>query len=211
LALLVVHAPPVDAHGGNPNYRSELRAIQPSTSGLKVEVLNYDDRLLRINRTGKDVQVRGYDNEPYIRMSASGVVEVNKRSPSFYVNEDRYAEKPVPETAKSSAPPAWEEVGRNGRYEWHDHRIHYMAKDTPPQVKDESKEARIFDWRVPIVVGSQRVRLVGTLSWKPDDSGIPIAAIVAIGALAMATVVLILVSRRIRRNTKARSPREAWG
>jgi hypothetical protein len=212
LALLVLaaHAPPAEGHSGNPNFRSDLRAIEPAVRGLKVEVLNYDDRLLLVNRSGKTVEVRGYDGEPYIRVRANGLVEVNKRSPSHYLNEDRFASVEVPKEAAARATPRWEVVGKNGRYEWHDHRIHYMSKDTPPQVKDENKEAKVFDWRVPLVVGSQRARLVGTLRWEPDESGLPSVAVVAFGGLAVASLVLILVSRRIRRRTGSRRKGEAW-
>ena len=45
----------------------------------------------------------------------------------------------MPADADEKATPRWEVVGSNGRYEWHDHRIHWMSKDTPPQVKDEDK------------------------------------------------------------------------
>ena len=53
------HARPrARAHGGNPNFRSEFESIQPAVPGMQVEVLNYDDRLLLINRTGKTVRDR---------------------------------------------------------------------------------------------------------------------------------------------------------
>ena len=42
------------AHGGNPDFRSEFRAVKPAVPGLAVQVLNYDDRLLLINRDGQD-------------------------------------------------------------------------------------------------------------------------------------------------------------
>ena len=54
-------------------------------------------------------------------------------------------------------PPKWQPVSRNGSYRWFDHRIHPMEKGKPPQVKDEGKRTKIFDWDVPMTVGGQPV------------------------------------------------------
>ena len=99
----VLLAAPARAHEGNPNYRSEIRALVPAVSGIDFEVLNYDDRLLLTNRTDRRVLVNGYQGEPYIRIQADGTVQVNKRSPSFYLNEDRFAKVEVPADAGERA------------------------------------------------------------------------------------------------------------
>jgi hypothetical protein len=199
------------AHGGNEKFRSEFSFIQPRVPGITVEVLNYDDRLLMINRTGKTVAITGYEREPYARLRADGTVEVNRRSPTHYLNEERYGGTPVPASADPKAPPQWQTVSRTGRFEWHDHRIHWMSKDTvPPQVKDEDKRTKVFDWRVPIRVGPQPAALTGTLFWQPATaSGVPTAAIVALVVLVVATLGLFLVTRR-RRAAAAGRPRQAW-
>jgi hypothetical protein len=188
------------AHGGNPNYRSELGSIRPAVAGLQVQVLNYDDRLLLINRTGKTVLLEGYENEPYARLRADGTVEVNKRSPSYYLNEERYGGTPVPAGAGPEAPPRWSRVSGNGRFETHDHRIHWMSKEArPPQVTDEDRRTKVFDWRVPIEVGPRRAAITGTLFWEPDSGGgIPTAAIVALAVLVALTLALFGWSRRVR-------------
>jgi len=200
MMLAALLSPTAHAHGGNPDFRSEFRAVAPAVPGLQVQVLNYDDRLLLINRTGKTVLVRGYEREPYARLLADGTVEVNRRSPSFYLNEERYGGTPVPKDAGPDAPPRWSQVSKTGRFETHDHRIHWMSKGTtPPQVKDEGKRTKVFDWRVPIEVGAQPAALTGTLFWEPDSGGgVPTAAIVALAALVVLTVVLFVVSRRVR-------------
>ena len=200
LVLAALLSPSALAHGGNPDFRSQFRTIAPAVPGLDVQVLNYDDRLLLINRTGKTVVVRGYENEPYARLRADGTVEVNLRSPSHYLNEERYGGTPVPADADPDTPPRWSEVSKTGRFETHDHRIHWMSKGaTPPQVTDKSKRTKVFDWRVPIVVGSRPAALTGTLFWQPSSGGgIPGAAIAALVALVVLTVVLFVVSRRVR-------------
>ncbi len=207
LALIVsgLLAPGALAHGGNSDFRSEFRAVAPAVPGLEVQVLNYDDRLLLINRTGKSVIVQGYEGEPYARLHGNGTVEVNRRSPSHYLNEERYGGTPVPQSASPDTPPQWSEVSRTGRFETHDHRIHWMSKGaTPPQVSDKDKRTKVFDWRVPIRVGTERAALTGTLFWEPSSGGgIPAAAIVALVALVALTIVLFVVSRRVRARRSA--------
>jgi hypothetical protein len=209
--LVALTAGTAAAHGGNSKFRSQFESIKPAVPGVTVDVLNYDDRLLMINRTGKTVAITGYEREPYARLRADGTVEVNRRSPTHYLNEERYGGTPVPNSADPEAPPRWQTVSRTGRFEWHDHRIHWMSKDTvPPQVKDEDKRTKVFDWGVPIRVGSQPAQLTGTLFWQPATaSGVPTAAIVGLVVLAAATLALFLVTRR-RRAAAARRPRQAW-
>jgi hypothetical protein len=204
LILTALVAPNAPAHGGNPDFRSEFRAIAPAVPGLEVQVLNYDDRLLLINRTGKTVIVRGYEREPYARLRSDGTVEVNRRSPSYYLNEERYGGTPVPKAAAPDARPQWSEVSKTGRFETHDHRIHWMSKGTtPPQVKDEDKRTKVFNWQVPIEIGTQSAAITGTLFWQPSSGGgIPSVAIFALAALVVLTVVLFVVSRRVRARPK---------
>jgi hypothetical protein len=198
------------AHDGNPNYRSEIRALVPEVPGIDLEVLNYDDRLLLTNRSERRVLITGYEDEPYIRFQPDGLVQVNKRSPSFYLNEDRFAKVEVPGEAKKGAAPRWEDVSRTGRYEWHDHRIHWMSEETPPQVTDEDKPAKVSDWKVPIQVGERQATLLGTLRWVPSESGTPTAAYVSLGAVALLSASLLVVSKWMRRRRRI-TKKEAWG
>jgi len=200
------------AHGGNAKFRSEFDSIQPDVTGIQVQVLNYDDRLLLVNRTGKTIAITGYEREPYARLLANGTVEVNRRSPTHYLNEERYGGTPVPPSADPKAPPQWQTVSRTGRFEWHDHRIHWMSKNAvPPQVKDEDKRTKVFDWKVPIRVGTAPAQLTGTLFWQPAAaSGVPTGAIVALVVLGIATMVLFLLTRRRRAAAQARSRNAGW-
>lgn len=200
------------AHQGNPNFRSDVRAITPAAKGLDAHVVNYDDSIELVNKTGHTVVVEGYRGEPYVRIGADGAVAVNARSPTRYLNDDRYAEGvSVPASASPKAAPEWEPVDRTGRYAWHDHRIHWMARTVPPQVKDEGERTKVFDWRVPITVDGKPVAITGALTWVGESGGgFPAAAAIAFVALALAGVVLVVVVRR-RRATAAKAPRtEAW-
>jgi hypothetical protein len=178
-----------------------------------MQVLNYDDRLQLINRSGKTVVVGGYDGEPYIRLLADGSVAVNRNSPALYLNEDRYGDVSVPPSARKDAAPVWKEISRTGRYEWHDHRIHYMAKGTPPQVKDRNERTKIFAWRVPIQVGDRPVQLRGDLFWQPQGGGLPRGALLGLAALVFGGIAFVEVVRRRRRRVEARrrGARTAWG
>ena len=208
------------AHGGgDPHFRSEVRAITPAAKGLDVQVLDRDDRLLLTNRTGEDVVVDGYSKEPYARVLADGTVQVNTNSPAYYLNDDRYAAVKVPAHAKAAATPHWKEVDRTGRFEWHDHRIHWMAKTVPPQVHDKARRTHIFDWTVPIEVAGTPTRITGRLSWVPLPGGqAPLGLVFGVSAVLIALCVAVVVVRRRRPDAAgaaagagARPPsKEAW-
>jgi hypothetical protein len=196
---------------------SQLKGVQPPAEGLELEVVGGDRFLLLANGTGKEVTVKGYDDEPYLRFLPNRVVEVNTRAPSKYANEDRYALRPVPASADSNAPPRWQEVSRNGRYRWFDHRTHLMEKGRPPQVKDESKRTKIFDWDVPMTVGGQPVKALGTLEWVPASSSgtspLLFAGLGVLVALLAGGAFALVRRRRSGRPSSAGAPKqaeEAW-
>jgi hypothetical protein len=187
------------AHQGNANYRSVIGRVTPGVAGVKLQVLNFDDRLALLNTSGKTVLIQGYNREPYARVLADGTVEVNQRSPAYFLNNDRNADIKVPASADANAPPQWKVVDRSGRFEWHDHRIHWMGQGLPPQVKDTSKRTKVFAWQVPLQVGAAKGAIAGTLYWQPrPGGGAPMAAIVALLALVAVGGGAVLVVRRRR-------------
>ena len=212
LAVLAV-APVASAHQGNPNYLSQVDAITPATDGVTVEVLNRDDRLLLHNTSGEDVVIQGYDDEPYARVLGDGTVQVNTRSPAYYLNDDRFADVDVPDGIDGKGAPQWKEIDKTGRFEWHDHRAHWMGKTTPPQVKDESVRTKVFDWTVPVAIDGRRGTIGGTLFWTPlPGGGVPLGAILAGAAILIACFIAVAVVR-YRRRVAAEHPAaeaEAW-
>lgn len=205
---------------GNPNFRSLVDTVTPSVPGLTAEVTDFDNDVTVVNHTGQTVTIQGYQGDPFARILPDGTVELNTNSPAYYLNATRYATSAVPPTATPKATPHWIVIDHAGRYEWHDHRIHLFTTKVPPQVKDQSKTTKIFDWRIPIAAGTQAGAIVGTLYWHGVSSGFPVAAIVALIAAAVLSVGFVVMVRRRRAGggppepgepPKVREPaKEAW-
>lgn len=212
LFLVAGLTPAASAHQGNPNYSSDITLIRPAAlaDGIELSVKNFDDGLELVNRSGKVVVVIGYDGEPYLRFNPSGLVEVNVNSPSYYLNQDRYADVELPERADADAAPEWKQIDDTGVSYWHDHRSHYMGEGLPTQIADESVETKIFDYRIPMTVDGQPVAAIGSLTWVGSDDSVPILPFVG---LALLTIVGggWLVLRRRREPAEAGDAGETGG
>jgi hypothetical protein len=204
------------------NYQTKLDAIQPEVKGLDATTEGGDRYLVVKNKTGKTVLVPGYDEEPYLRFLPSGEVDANANSPAKYLNEIRFGTPDtvtLPRSALLGGRPKWQKVSDDGSYKWFDHRIHWMEKQPPPIVKDESKRTKIFDWKVPAKVGATPVTLAGTLSWVPassSSSGLSTGGILALVAGALAVLAMAAILLRRRRGSAPgpprgdKAPKEAW-
>jgi hypothetical protein len=181
LAVALAAIPAASADGGSVNYTSKLNSVDPAIKGLLVRVVDGDDAIELRNATGYNVTVAGYENEPYLRFLVNGRVEVNVNSPAKYLNEDRFAAVTVPKTASASAKPRWQLVAQAGTYTWHEHRVHWMSTDRPPQVKASGghEVQRVFNWVVPLGVGGKRVKARGTLWWVPTGQAARAEALIA--------------------------------
>jgi hypothetical protein len=189
---------PINDQGSSYQYRSNITRIEPSIPGLSVEVLEFADRLLLRNHTGKTVTIYGYEGEPYARVLANGTAEQNVRAPATYLNTNFFGNVTVPPSARASDPPQWEAVDRTGEFEWHDHRIHWMLPSVPAAVTDKSRRTFIFAWKVPIAVGATRASIDGQLFWTPENSKAPLAVIILGVAIALGGLAFALFVRRRR-------------
>ena len=197
------------AHRGNPDYLSQVRGLSPSLRGLSVEVLDRDDRLLLHNTSGRTVIIGGYSGEPYARVRDDGTVEVNTNSEAYYLNQHRSADAPIPKGVDPEQPPVWKALSRNGRFGWHDHRVHYMGKGRPKQVSDPAVRQKVFDWKVPLVVDGREGSINGDLLWTPPpDQSPPLGAIFAFAGIVIALCIGVFAIRRRRASAAPR--REAW-
>jgi hypothetical protein len=205
--LLVPHV--ALAHEGNPNYRSVVSKVTPAIPGVDVNVLNFDDRLLLRNTSGKDIVILDYEQKPYARLFANGTVEVNTNSEAYYLNEDRVGETAVPKDLP--AEPEWKLLARSSRFEWHDHRAHWMGKGDPPGLEDKGQRQKLNDWSVPIEIDGQKGSIAGTLTWVPlEDDRLPVGAIIGFAALVIVLAIAVFIVRR-RRSAPAREEAvEAW-
>lgn len=200
-------------HEGDPDFRSEIDSVRPSVPGVDFQVLDYDADMELVVREGHEVTVYGYEGEPFARVLPNGTVQTNQRSPATYLNADRYAEARVPASADPNAAPLWRTVGESGTLRWHDHRMHYMAAGTPPQVTDESKRTEVFDYEIPLRIDGEKGAIDGTLYWvgPADTTKTPFLiagiAIVVLGGGA------VLIARRRRSDEddeRDRPAKEAW-
>jgi hypothetical protein len=194
---------PINDQGSSYEYRSNITGVTPSVPGLSFQVLEFADRILLTNHTGKTVTIYGYEGEPYARVLANGTVEQNVRSPATYLNTNFYAQVIVPPSASASDPPKWQVIDRTGQFEWHDHRIHWMSPVPPAKVKNKSQRTLIFNWQVPIAVGTSKGAIAGQLFWTPESSKAPLAVIIIGVAIVLAGLVFVVFVRRRRAGAKA--------
>jgi hypothetical protein len=189
------------AHGGNPNYRSEIDSVQPPLpSGVKIEVLDYDSYFQLIDQQGHEVVIDGYNDEPYARIEKDGTVQVNQRSPATYLNDSRFeTDVTVPKSADPKLPPEWKTVDDSGTFIWHDHRMHWMiANQLPTQVKDKGQKTKIFDYEIPLTVDGKKTTIDGTLWWVGSAGTSKLPFVIVGIAIVLGGGALVLWLRRRR-------------
>ena len=228
LLLALAVAAPASAHEGDPHYRSVVDAIMPPTDGVSAQILDHDDALLVVNKSDRDVTVLDLHGKPYARLLADGTVEVNAHSsmatgenapPStgsggdsadaaLYASvtllahgDEEHGAGGGDAGASGTLPAAWVTIDRTGRYEWHDPRINYRTHPVPPQVTDQTKETKVKDWRVPLLVAGVPGAIDGTLTWVGEPgagSSFPTAAVVSLVVLVLLAVGAVVLVRRRR-------------
>jgi hypothetical protein len=174
LATLAVAGPAAAHVGGGAagsDFDARVLTVTPHVPGLGVRVLQFGDELEVVNRTGAEVVVPGYDDEPYLRIGPDGVWR-NANSPATYINLDRYAQVDLPDHADRDAQPDWQQVSTEPHYVWHYHRTHWMSESQlPPAVAADPGSAHtVFAWTVPLVHDGAPVEVAGELTWSPPPS-----------------------------------------
>jgi hypothetical protein len=202
--LLLLPAQIASADPARPtHYRSSVTDLVDGAGGSVVrvhaEVVGGDTYLVLTVTAAQQVEVPGYDGEPYLRFDGDGRVEVNVRSPARWLNDARFGalDVEVPPSADVEAAPEWETVATAGRYAWHDHRIHFMSPTLPADIDPSAGTAQqVFAWEVPLVVDGAPARIEGTLVWLP---GPPAVLPIGLAVLTLAAAIGLGV-----RGTRAR-------
>ncbi|MFI7541562.1 hypothetical protein [Actinoplanes sp. NPDC049599] len=195
---LLVPAGPASAHGGEaPDataYRSEVTALSPAEPGLSVRTVEAGARLELVNRTGRTVEVLGYQGEPYLEVRPDGTYE-NVNSPATYTNRTLDGDTPVPAGASPTAAPQWRRVSTGTTVRWHDQRTRWLDAGLPAQARaDPARSHRVRDWVVPLRDGVRPIEVRGTLTWEPP----PPAWLWWLGALALAAGLTAAARRGVR-------------
>jgi len=193
------------AQGYARGFESKILSVRPVVEGLTVTVVDGDDRLRVENGSGSELLVLGYEGEPYLRIGPDGVHR-NERSPAAYLNRDRFANVAVPLTANATAPPLWRRVADRPAWQWHDHRIQWMASGPPQQVRDEPESTHtIFGWRVPGRIGGRGLIVTGRLEYAPPpDSGVSPLLVVLVAVTGVGALIgVALLALRLRRDEAA--------
>ncbi len=185
-ATLALLAGPAGASTTAPtDERSSVVSIEPATSVVDVSIVGGDTYVQLRVVPGHEVVVLGYDQEPYLRITADGAVQANEVSPSTYLNLDRYAQTAVPDVADAHHPPEWQTVGQGGTVRWHDHRIHWMTPAVTPTV---DADGTIQDWTISMLVDGTTTTVAGHLVRAPAPVVAPFivaTVLVAIGGIVL--------------------------
>jgi len=202
------------------HYSSYLERVHPVVPGVSWRVIDLNDEIRLVNHSHETVIVYGYspsdrtvayDGSQYARILPDGTVQLNENSPAYYLNQSFYEiGVNVPASATDSAPPDWVTFAKTGTLYWHDHRIHFTSPVVPTFIQNRGvdKTQFVFDWYVPIQVGSTRGYLYGKLFWNAEKSfSFPIGAIIAFILVVMGGAALVIV---VRRRRGPAPPREAW-
>ena len=207
MAWLLALSPPASAHSvsgvGATNWKTVITGISPRGAGLSLRVVEGGSRLEMTNR-GPEVTVFGYEGEPYLRVGPGGVFE-NVHSPATYLNCARTACS-VPPQADPQAPPQWKRTSAGTTVRWHDHRIHWMGSQLPPQVARAPHQVHVEGpWTINLQQGPTAIAVTGNYTWVPSSAALPwlivalllLVVAVAIGATGvwgppLAVAVLLL-------------------
>ena len=203
------------AHEGNPNFRSDITGIP---AGVEARMLNFDDTIQVEVDPGHELIVDGYEDEPYLRYlerrDRRGQPQLARLLPE---RGPLRRGRDAGERRRRRRAGVGARSARQGTYSWHDHRVHYMAKDVPgPGHRrvggDEGLRLDACRSSSTASGGSSRARSSG---WRRTGRR-PVALVGGLAAGVLAS--LAFAVWRIRKRNAApsgtgrsrRRPAEAW-
>ena len=154
----------VDGHGDRPGRRRHRGARA---------------RLRRPHRARQ--RDRPGDRDPRLREGAvprlSRRTGVSQHPLAGHVPERRpvRGRRPPGRSRSESGSGRWEIVAEREAFGWHDHRIHWMAKELPPRVATTPDEAQhVYDWEIPATLDGEALAVEGSLDYAPPPSASPV-------------------------------------
>jgi len=193
-------------------YRSSVLTVTPPAAGLDV-VVAAGGAVTVTNRTGRDVVVLGYAGEPYLRLTASGMVLRNRDALTTALVAGRVPGR----TAGAGGTPRvdWEHVSHEPAVTWADARVTWSGAARPPVVgQDEHAAHRVFDWALQLTVDGRPTVVHGAVDWTgipapaPDDR-LPWGLVGAVLAVTLVAVGLLLRRTRAARGRRRHGRRVA--
>ena len=188
--------PPAGADPPRPtDHRSRILTVEPALPpGVELAVVGGDSFLELDVSPGHTAEVPDYASgdgptRTYLRFGDDGTVERNDHSAAASANEDRYGGTGE---ARIDDEPRWVEVGDDGTYAWHDHRIHWMLPDRDPAVDDDGRVdlgGPDGTWTVDLVVDGRPTTVTGELLILDPPSPLPwVVLVLATGAVVVGVV-----------------------
>lgn len=201
IGVLLATTTPAGADPARPtDYRSRILSIRPTLpDGVDLRVIG-GDAFLDLQVSGDHTVVvpdytsgTGTVPRPYLRFRPDGTVERNDHSAAAAANETRYGTSRGGEIGDE---PAWTVVSRDGRYVWHDHRIHWMLPRAPTAVDDDGRVdlgGSDGTWTVQLVVDDRMAVVRGELLLLDAPSPVPWLVLAVVLVAAMVTLSLAAV------------------
>jgi len=135
------------------DFEAQVTSRGRSDTVVSARSLDGDRKLQLRVASGATVVVLGYQGEPFLRFSPSGI-EVNDRSPSAIAN--KLARPGSVPALDPHAAPHWSSVSHGHGYTWHDHRL-------GPVPGRRYGEGKVGNWSIPIVVNGHLDEIRGRL------------------------------------------------
>jgi hypothetical protein len=201
--VLFTSAAPAQAHpvnvGADPtNWHSTITAVPPG-GAISATLGDNALRITLVAHTTAPVVVVGYDGEPFLRMTASGVWANDRSSTTWATAPTRRV--PPPSLVNDRAPAQWRQVAPTGSWTWHDVRTHWAGYAPPEPVSRHPDRAQyVSTWSIPVLVDGQRALLSGRIDWVPGPHP---ARGLTITIVAFVAIVAIAAARRWRLPTAA--------